>query len=436
MLILITVGTVSQYTLMAAGADDVEGLINDFQKETKCNSVSVVIYDHGELSYYGDKDGLYQIGSMTKAFTGLAVQGLIDEGAVSEGDKVSDYISGFEAFYNGKKTDITIEQLMSQTSGYTNNEKDYPSAEKDMTLAQWADSISGKELSTAPGEKYAYSNVNYNLLGLIIENVTGISYRDYMEKEILTPLGLSDTHAGLPDQKDNIIEGTRPGYRRVFKYEIPVREGAVPAGYFYSDVMDMGGWLKTWIGEEEISGTIHVDSILMNLKNEGDYYAGWERFDDGVIGHSGGTPNYSSRIVFSRDKKIGVCVLTNINVAASTDSLCNGIYKSLSEDTSDGISTDVWTVFDIVFTVVSIVMIALLIVVLLIKKKGLMIGIGIMLIVLLALILILFPSIFGSDMKSILMIWAPWSLAGGLILMAVDIVMVSVRVCTLNFLKK
>ena len=426
-LILIVIGALSPCTSTAAGADAVDALINDFQKETKCSSVSVVTYDRGELTYYGDKDGLYQIGSMTKAFTGLAVQGLIDEGKLSEDDKVSDYISGFEAFYNGKKTDITIKQLMSQTSGYTNNEKTYPSATEDMTLAQWVDSISGKELSSAPGEEYAYSNVNFNLLGAIIEDITGVSYRDYMEKEILAPLSLADTYVGTPGQKDKIIEGTRLGYRRVFKYEIPVREGAIPAGYFYSDVVDMGTWLKIWIGEEELSDTVQADSIFEKLKNEGDYYAGWERFDGDVIGHSGGTPNYSSRIVFSRNKKIGVCVLTNLNVAASTDSLCNGIYDRLSGNASNAISTDVWTVFDLVFTIISIVMIVLLIVVLLIRKKGLLIATGIILVVLMALIIILFPLIFGSDLWSIVMIWAPWSLAGGLILMAVDIMAVLIR---------
>ena len=146
-----------------------------------------------------------------------------------------------------------------------------------------------------------------------------------------------------------------------------------------------------------------------------------------MIGHSGGTPNYSSRIVFSRDKKIGVCVLTNLNVAASTDSLCNGIYDRLSGNASNVISTDVWTVFDLVFTIISIVMIVLLILVLLIRKKGLLIATGIILVVLMALIIILFPLIFGSDLWSIVMIWAPWSLAGGLILMAVDIMAVLIR---------
>ena len=116
---------------------------------------------------------------MTKAFTGLAIRKLINEGLVNEDGAVSDYIKGFEAYYDSEAVDITVRNLLEQKSGYTNNENDYPSATETMTLYEWADSISGCELSFKPGTQYAYSNVNYNLLGLIIENVSGVSYREY-----------------------------------------------------------------------------------------------------------------------------------------------------------------------------------------------------------------------------------------------------------------
>ena len=55
-----------------AGNTGLESLVKEYKSQTKCGNVSVVVYDHGEISYYGDKEGLYQIGSMTKSFTGLA----------------------------------------------------------------------------------------------------------------------------------------------------------------------------------------------------------------------------------------------------------------------------------------------------------------------------------------------------------------------------
>ena len=405
-----------------AGTPNMDGLMSEFKSQTKCRNVSVVIYDNGEFSYYGDKEGLYQIGSMTKSFTGLAVQKLINYGLISGEDTVSELIPGFTAYFDSSEVDITVENLLKQESGYTNSEKDYPSATEDMTLDSWAQSISGKELKSFPGTEYSYSNVNYNLLGLIIEKVTGRSYEDYMEKEVLEPLGLENVSVGMP-QEGNIIEGSRLGFRISFEYKVPVRQASIPAGYFYSNTEDIGIWMKAWIEGTDPA----MDDVVAQLTDKGDYYAGWERFDGDVIGHSGGTPNYSSRIVFSRSLKKGVCVLTDINVAATTDSLCNSIFDELTGKSRNGLVCDVWTVFDIIFTSVSVIGVALLILIFFMKKKGILIGSGIGLSVLLLLVLIILPAVFGAGLKDIAFVWAPWSFAAGLIILASDIIAILLR---------
>lgn len=401
----------------------IEGMVAEFSSKTRCNEVSVVVYDHSDISYYGDNQGLYQIGSMTKSFTGLAVQKLISEGVLSADDKVSELLPEFKAYYDSEEAEITVDDLLKQRSGFTNSENDYPSATEDMSLQDWAEFISGKELKSKPGTEYAYSNVNYNLLGVIIENKTGMPYREYMEETILMPYGLDSTSAGVPDDKDRIVEGLRLGFRTVFEYKVPVRIGSVPAGYIYSDTEDIGNWLKAWIENSDPD----MDLILAELENEGDYYAGWERFEGDVIGHSGGTPNYSSRIVFSRSKGIGVCVLTNLNVASSTDSLCNNIFKELSGISNDGLACDVWTVFDIIFTSVSAFGILVLIFALCIRKKGILISSGIVLTIAEVLIMVLFPLIFGAGIKDIALIWAPWSFLAGILIMAADVLIIGIK---------
>ena len=393
----------------------VDGRISDFKSQTKCENVSVVIYDRGELSYYGDSEGLYQIGSMTKSFTGLAVQKLIHEGKLSADGTVSERLPEFTVYYDSSNVDITVRNLLEQKSGFTNSEKDYPSATADMTLDEWAESISGKELKSMPGTEYSYSNVNYNLLGLIIEKVTGRTYSDYMEEEILMPLGLKDVSVGEPDGR-RIIEGSRLGFRKSFDYHVPVRTSSIPAGYFYSNTESIGLWLKAWIENADSD----MDEVISNLNENGDYYAGWECFGDDVIGHSGGTPNYSSRIVFSRSKELGVCVLTNLNVAATTDSLCNSLFEELDGGAGSGLVCDVWTVFDIIFTSVSVIGIALLIVTLFMKKKGILIGTGAFLAILLVLVFVLFPLIFGAGIRDIAFVWAPWSFIAGIVILMAD----------------
>jgi CubicO group peptidase (beta-lactamase class C family) len=403
--------------------DEISGYVKSFRDETRCDSVSVAVVTSGDVRFYGDKEGLYQIGSMTKAFTGLAVVKLISEGRLSYDDNVSDLLPGFEAYYHNAPAEIKVEHLLSQTSGYTNEENAYPSAGEGMSLNDWVMSISRMELRYEPGEEYAYSNVNYNLLGAIIEEVTGDTYADYMYDEILHPLGLNDTYVGMPQADARIIPGSRPGYRHTFEYEIPVYEGRIPAGYFYSNVRDMARWLQIWMGTADVPEEF-ADLITLtksSLNEEGDYFSGWELFPGDVFGHSGGTPNYSSRIVFSEKDQTGVCVLTDMNVAASTDSLCNSVYAIASGDTPTGIATDVWTVFDLVFTALSVFGILMLSVIIIGKRKGIVISTGIASLVLLLSICITMPLIFGAGLREIAFTWAPLSFSGGLVILALNV---------------
>ena len=92
-----------------------------------------------------------------------------------------------------------------------------------------------------------------------------------------------------------------------------------------------------------------------------------------------------------------------------------------------GLSKDIWTIFDLIFTAVTVIGILLLLVALLAKKRVLLIFLDVILAVLLALVFILFPMIFGAGMKEILFTWAPWSLTGGLLSLIVDICVATVK---------
>lgn len=411
--------------VQAKRADQIEHAVSEFQKKTKCSSVAIGVYDNGEVTCYGnmDRDTRFQIGSMTKAFTGLGAMKLVSEGKLSLDASVSDYLPEFEMYYEEEKARILVKHLFSQESGITNSEKDYPSADEGMTLSDWVQSISGKELTNKPGEQYAYSNANYNLLGALIEEISGVSYKDYMEQEILLPLGLTATTVGVPDS-GKITEGSRLGYLRTFDFEMPVKEGAIPAGYFYSNVQDMCRWIGIWTGDLELPA--EYEALIAATKNElkqtGAYFSGWEAFEDGVIGHSGGTANYSSRIVFSPEKKIGVCVLTNLNVAASTDRLCNDIFVITTGKDATGFVWDVWSIFDFIFSAITIVgIILLLVTVCFMKKVRTLVLTGVLEAVVLVSILIVIPMIFQSGWGLILFTWAPWSVLGGLVALVLSV---------------
>ena len=414
--------------------DRISAYVDEFQDKTCCEAVSVVVIDHGKTAFYGDQDKLYQIGSMTKAFTGLAAVKLIREGTLNEDSRLSELIPGFTAYYDSKPYEITIGDLLAQTSGYTNKEAEYPSAQPGQTLQEWAEGISGKELASKPGDKYAYSNVNYDLLGAVIERATGRSYKDFMTSEILTPLGLVNTYVSVPEERIDIVSGSRPGFRHAFRYDIPVAEGRIPAGYFYSDTKDMLRWMQIWSETADITDEYKelVTEVKNHLNDTDDYYSGWQAFENGVIGHSGGTPNYSSRMVFSKTGATGVCVLTNMNVAASTDGLCNGIYEIVDDKVPAGIPTDVWTVFDIIFSTVTLVGLLMIIPAIFIRKRRVawVFLTGIILIT--VAICIVMPVVFGSGLGEILFTWAPYSMTCGLIILVIDIMIFGFRICKLK----
>lgn len=143
-----------------------------------------------------------------------------------------------------------------------------------MTLSEWVEQISGSELRYRPGEQYSYSNVNYNLLGAIIEKVSSISYREYMEQEILIPLGLNHTYVGFPEDEENIVKGTRLGYWKAYHFDMAVREGAISAGYFYSNINDMCRWIEIWLGQADIPAVYKelIEETGNYLNQDHEYY--------------------------------------------------------------------------------------------------------------------------------------------------------------------
>ncbi|HHT05826.1 MAG TPA: beta-lactamase family protein [Hydrogenispora sp.] len=154
----------------AASRNEIQEYIEEFQKKSGVKKVSVVVYEKGKIDYYGNTDtkSLYQIGSLTKSFTGLGILKLVKDGGISLTDDISELLDGFQAYFQGKRAQITVEDLLRHRSGFTNSERDYPSANPEMSLMEWVDSLSGKDLKFEPGIGYSYANTNYNLLGAII----------------------------------------------------------------------------------------------------------------------------------------------------------------------------------------------------------------------------------------------------------------------------
>lgn len=424
---ILLVGLAGGFCSAAANDNDisVQKLIEESKSKARIKGMSVAVYQNGTEELYdpGDSDMLFQIGSMTKAFTALAILYLEDNGMLRLDNTLDTYLQDFHVVYQGQKTPITIYDLLCHKSGFTNSQKLYPGAADGMSLQDYARSVIGMHVANMPGESFSYSNVNYNLLGAVIEVVSGESYENFMKNYILKPLGLNNTYCGKTWQDTRVCEGTRLAYGFTYSYSLPVITGRIPAGYFYANAADMLRWMQIQLGEADIPENyqriIEKSHQQPQVLSSSTYFAGWECIEEGVFAHSGGTENYSSRIIIDIRRKIGVCVLTNLNAAASVDALSNDIYRMKLGYTPKGFAPDVWRIFDIVFSIITMAGIGMLF--LLIRKRKTILRmtfiLGCLTVLVTIALLIIIPLVFQEKFDIILFKWAPASMTGGMIVL-------------------
>jgi len=138
-------------------------------------------------------DHIFRMGSMTKPITGTAILMLMEEGKLQMNDKVSKYVRSFN---NPKCKEITIFQLLTHTSGLT-GEDFYETFKKFDNLQEAVNMLAQEGPSIEPGTEFNYSSEGISVLGAIIENITGKSSENYIQENILNPLGMNNSFCHL-----------------------------------------------------------------------------------------------------------------------------------------------------------------------------------------------------------------------------------------------
>lgn len=267
---------------------------------------------------------LFEIGSCSKSFTALAIMQLHEKGILNINDTVKKYFPNFNPTYKGIVVDITVEQLLNQTSGIpweTISLIPIGNAKNALTLT--VERLNNIKLEALPGQYFNYATVNYALLGAVIEKATAVSYEQYMTDNIFIPLGLH--HTLIRDDTTvsmQMTTGYKIGFNRPLRYDAPIFRGNNPAGYVITNAIDMEKWLKYQLGliNSEFSESIkktHIPNYKNNKHaNMTFFYAkGWFiSYNNGQeIFHGGLNPNYSTYIIFRPEDKVAVAVMTNSN---------------------------------------------------------------------------------------------------------------------------
>ena len=185
-------------------------------------------------------DTKFNIGSINKIFTQVAIGQLLQEGKLAVDDTIRKHLPD----YAGPAADrITIQQLLTNTSGLgdTFGER-YDATPKDRlrTLSDYLPLFAGDPLLFEPGTSRKYSNAGYVVLGLIIEKLSGQGYHDYVRKHIFAPAGMIDSDAYpqdavVPNRAVGYTregpKGPAPGPRRANIYALPARASSAGGGY-------------------------------------------------------------------------------------------------------------------------------------------------------------------------------------------------------------
>lgn len=251
---------------------------------------------------------LFQVGSITKSFTALAIMQLKEGGALTLEDEVAVHLPGFEA-----QTPITLRQLLSHTSGYSTVQGN--AAHHDQGLAERVSQLAADGPAQAPGRYWAYSNANYQILGAVIEAVSGEPYAEYVEAQILSPLGMTNTHVltGEP------VNGMATGHQPWFFGRRPVEAGwgsgvTAPSGGIISSTADMALYVSMMLnGRDDVISSAGKAMMLQPASDASPYYGlGWALAPEGGYAlHTGLTPGFEAIAVLEPARQRAVVVLVN-----------------------------------------------------------------------------------------------------------------------------
>ncbi len=278
-----------------------------------------------ELDVPLNLENVFELGSITKQFTAVAIIMLMEQGKVSLSDDLTKYIPDYPT--HQKK--ITVHHLLNHTSGiksYTDMESFRKLARTDMTALELINSFKNEPMDFDPGEQWRYNNSAYILLGYIIEKASGKTYESFIEENIFNKLGM--THS-LYGSKSEIIPNRAGGYQ-------PSKGGFANADYLSMSLPYAAGSLMSTVEDMLLwSQALHNNTLIKKenrekaftnytLNNgEPTYYGyGWGTNEiNGLtsIEHGGGIFGYTTMGVYVPAQNIYVIVLTNNSGSSPSD---------------------------------------------------------------------------------------------------------------------
>ncbi len=308
----------------------VDSIVAEALKDGKAAGMSVAVVwgrDTIVLKGYGYADleldaptperAIYEVGSITKQFTAVAILKLAEEGKLTLDDDITEYLPDFPT--HGHR--ITLRRLLDHTSGipgYTEFPEFAQLSVHRLPRDTLVDLIASKPLNFPPGEAMVYSNSGYFLLGLVIQKVSGLPYEEYLRRYLFEPAGMTDSRycseRAVIKRRANGYDIGPSGLMRAAYLD---HTWPYAAGSVCSTAWDLVAWNRALHGGKILAPDFYRELITPGILNDGTRlrYAKGLAVDSmlgrRVIQHGGGIYGFLSDLKYFPDDTLTVAVLIN-----------------------------------------------------------------------------------------------------------------------------
>lgn len=360
---------------MQAKLQDIVSLLNNYRSSHHIPGFTVSLIADGEIAYsqgFGTPHAespynlvtdrtLFSIQAITESFTASALLHLEEHSSFELDAPVVDYLPYFKN-ENGNHHSITTAQILSHSSGYQENYRITPLLDKGIyafiknlpdykgmvetitnidqirkalaTREDIAKYFADLKLKSKPGDQFYYYSDAYMIAAAVLEEVSGMSWEDYVSTYILMPLGLTETFINLPQELDK---------KRVAKYymngigepiETPTPHNVVgaPVGSIYTTAEDLSKYLMAHMAPGQFLSQTSLEKMQaeqVKIDEETGYGLGWKLRDfQGmkIVEQTGSYPGISSAVSFIPEEKFGLVLLCNTDMIR-LDKLAQRIIK-------------------------------------------------------------------------------------------------------------
>lgn len=286
---------------------------------TGAPAAAAAVVDRDGLVYsrgfgQADEDSLFHAASLSKSVTATAVLLLVQDGLVELDAPVQEYIPTFTTADPGHAAAVTVRHLLNQTSGLS--DAGY-TASVDLPLASLeemtADLASARAFAP-PGESFAYFNGNYQVLGHLVEVVTGSTFEDFVQDQIFQPLGMaSSSYTTLPE--------TLKGYNLVFGFPVHLADTIrppSPSGGLVTTAEDMARLVQMYLddGAPLLNPEIASLALTPPFDPSDGYGMGWYTSSAGdvdFLAHGGDINSFHADMALLPEAGYGAVLLYNTN---------------------------------------------------------------------------------------------------------------------------